>query len=695
MEIEIIPSPDFVKAYKRLKKRYRSLKSDLDVFENELRKSKQNSLLLACSLTDTPKLKMKKYLLSVLALLFIVPSFAQELKELHLVGKPKKLNSGEMVARQDQNGNYCAAIQVISDMDGFSYDSWDGIVGNVENKPGKDMVFLTASERVLEIFKTGYKPLKVILSDHGVTLKPREVWQIEVAGDETASMLPVTFRFTPDDAKLFIDGNNAGSKLTQNLSVGQHQIRIERDGYQAKEETITVNDEKVFFEWELDDAPDAGLQITTEPEGATIYLDGVKLGESPVAVFYPPGTYPIKISLDGYVSIEGETLEVTLPKTSKNYILEENVGYLTVNTREGATVYFNDEVVSNPVKVKLAPQLVKVKVSMPKAEDLEEQVVLKKDDDKVLNIYPDIQIGTIQVALTPFDAEIELTGDAGEHYTATGMKIFNDVPVGTYTLKVFADDHKTIEETIVLKPFDKLNKTITLEKGSDIEAIEMVFVKGGTFTMGCTSEQSDCSDYEKPTHQVTVSDFYMGKYEVTQKQWHKVMSNNPSKFKNCDNCPVEQVSWNDVQKFIKKLNQKTGKNYRLPTEAEWEYAASGGAERSRSARYKYAGSNNIDEVAWYSSNSGSKTHPVGQKKPNELGLYDMSGNVYEWCSDWYGGYSSGSQTNPKGPLSGSNRVLRGGSWNSNARSCLVANRNFNNNPDSRNNNNGFRLVLAP
>jgi len=351
------------------------------------------------------------------------------------------------------------------------------------------MVFLTASERVLEIFKTGYSPLKVILSDLGISLKEKEVWQIKIAGDEAANALPVTFRFTPEDAKLYIDGKSAGTKLTQTLSVGQHQIKLERDGFQTIEETITVNDEQVFFEWELADAPDAGLQITTEPEGATVYLDGVKLGESPVAVFYPPGTYPINISLEGYVSIEGETLEVVLPKTIKNYLLEENVGYLTINTHEGATVYFNDEIVSNPVKIKLPPQLVKVKVSMPKAEDLEEQVVIKKDNDKVLNMFPDIQTGTIQVAVTPFDAQIELTGDAGEHYTAQGMKIFDDIPIGTYTLKVFTDGYKTSEETIVLKPFDKLNENISLEKGSDGDfGIALVFVKGGTFTMGGTSE---------------------------------------------------------------------------------------------------------------------------------------------------------------------------------------------------------------
>jgi formylglycine-generating enzyme required for sulfatase activity len=208
--------------------------------------------------------------------------------------------------------------------------------------------------------------------------------------------------------------------------------------------------------------------------------------------------------------------------------------------------------------------------------------------------------------------------------------------------------------------------------------------------MGCTSEQSACDDDEKPTHQVTLSDFQIGKYEVTQKQWTAIMGNNPSYFKG-DNLPVEQVSWNDVQEFIQKLNQKTGKTYRLPTEAEWEYAA---RDASTGSAVLYSGSNNIDEVAWYSGNSGSKTHPVGQKWANALGIYDMSGNVWEWCSDWYGTYSSSSQSNPQGASTGTVRVLRGGSWNNDPQDCRVSNRDGYY-PDYRDYRIGFRLAIAP
>ena len=219
----------------------------------------------------------------------------------------------------------------------------------------------------------------------------------------------------------------------------------------------------------------------------------------------------------------------------------------------------------------------------------------------------------------------------------------------------------------------------------------MVYVSGGTFTMGATSEQgSEAEDDEKPAHSVTVSGFYICKYEVTQALWKAVMGSNPSNWKG-DNLPVESVSWYDCQDFIRKLNAMTGKNFRLPTEAEWEFAARGG---NNSRGYKYAGSNNIGDVAWYYDNSGYKTHAVGTKSPNELGIYDMSGNVWEWCQDWYGSYSSASQTNPTGANSSSYRVLRGGCWYIIvARYCRSSNRK-NYTPASRYDSCGLRLVLS-
>ena len=276
-------------------------------------------------------------------------------------------------------------------------------------------------------------------------------------------------------------------------------------------------------------------------------------------------------------------------------------------------------------------------------------------------------------------------------------------------------------------------------------SFKMIRVQGGTFTMGATNEQgSDAYDDEKPAHQVTLSTYYIGETEVTQELWNAVMGSNPSVFapkkqnaSQCSydafvadakrlnakkpgavkiptrqewdaamvttsgslKCPVEQVNWDDCQEFIRRLNQLTGRTFRLPTEAEWEYAARGG---SKSRGYKYAGGNDINTVAWYDKNAYDKgvsspdygTHVVKTKSPNELGLYDMSGNVHEWCQDWYGDYSAGAQTNPKGPATASNRVYRGASWHCTARDCRVSDR-YGGYPDGGYNNIGLRLVLVP
>uniref|UniRef100_UPI0024323E74 SUMF1/EgtB/PvdO family nonheme iron enzyme n=1 Tax=Leyella stercorea TaxID=363265 RepID=UPI0024323E74 len=297
------------------------------------------------------------------------------------------------------------------------------------------------------------------------------------------------------------------------------------------------------------------------------------------------------------------------------------------------------------------------------------------------------------------------------------------LPVGQHSYIVACDGYESEEGTVKLKASAPSNIQITLTKEAtaiqspvaqptmaqqpvvqtpiansdnitipvkDGISIDMVRVEAGTFTMGATAEMKNPDDDEKPTHQVTLTnDYYIGKYEVTQALWKAVMGKNPSLFKG-DNLPVEQVSWDDCQEFISKLNRITGKMFRLPTEAEWEYAARGG---NKSRGYQYSGSNNLLDVAWCGDNSGSKTRAVGTKQPNELGIYDMSGNVDEWCQDWKGAYSSSSQVNPTGANSGSYRVCRGGSWGCIARICRSSYR-YCGTPVSRYTFLGLRLVLS-
>ncbi|MFH0780590.1 MAG: FlgO family outer membrane protein [Pseudomonadota bacterium] len=239
---------------------------------------------------------------------------------------------------------------------------------------------------------------------------------------------------------------------------------------------------------------------------------------------------------------------------------------------------------------------------------------------------------------------------------------------------------KTIEPIIDVS---SLAKTLT----DPVTGMEFVLLPGGCFKMGDTFGDGDPD--EKPLHEVCVDSFYMGKYEVTQGQYQTVTGNNPSKFQKDDNYPVEKVSWNDVQNFIRLLTGKSGSKYRLPTEAEWEYAARSGGKSE-----KYAGGNEIDAVAWYNKNCGGGTNPVGQKQPNGLGLYDMSGNVREWCGDWYDSsyYGNSPRNSPKGSSSGSDYVVRGGSWGGSAGNARATSR-FAGAPSFANVDLGFRLVL--
>ena len=240
------------------------------------------------------------------------------------------------------------------------------------------------------------------------------------------------------------------------------------------------------------------------------------------------------------------------------------------------------------------------------------------------------------------------------------------------------------------KPVVQDNSFKTREFSVNGVSFKMVAVEGGTFQMG----SDDGEDDEKPVHSVTLSSYYIGETEVTQALWEAVMGCNPSYFKGKEN-PVEKVSYNECIDFINELNimledeLPQGRKFRLPTEAEWEFAARGG---NRSRGYQYSGNDTLSNVAWYDGNSNHTTHPVKQKQANELGLYDMSGNVLEWCYDWKGNYSSSSQTNPKGPSTGSYRVLRGGCWSFSAQICRVTIR-YINSPDSRINNIGLRLAL--
>ncbi|MDD4157342.1 MAG: formylglycine-generating enzyme family protein, partial [Candidatus Cloacimonetes bacterium] len=366
-----------------------------------------------------------------------------------------------------------------------------------------------------------------------------------------------------------------------------------------------------------------------------------------------------------------------------------------------AQVFVNRELASNSNRLELVPGVYMIEIKADKHQSQTETIEVKLGDNIRKNYTLQAMKGTLLLTVNPVDTKTELYLDNKLIRTVTGSVRVSDLFVGDYILKCSASGHKSKDFKVSIIENEAKEFNIILDKGPDVPE-GMVYVEGGTFQMGSNSGDSD----EKPVHSVTVSSFYIGKYEVTQKQWTEVMGSNPADFKG-DNRPVESISWYQAVEFCNKLSQKEGltpaytfngrnvtcnwnaNGYRLPTEAEWEFAARGG---NKSKGFTYAGSNSIDEVAWYYSNSG-KTQPVGTKKANELGIYDMSGNVWEWCWDWKASYSSGAKTNPSGPDSGSSRVLRGGCWGNYARICHSAYRS-DYYPDLSNYSYGFRLLRS-
>ncbi|MCQ2209909.1 MAG: formylglycine-generating enzyme family protein [Paludibacteraceae bacterium] len=273
--------------------------------------------------------------------------------------------------------------------------------------------------------------------------------------------------------------------------------------------------------------------------------------------------------------------------------------------------------------------------------------------------------------------------------TAVPAVTQEDTLPADYSVKPVSDSVQTLVQA------DEAESDMDAEKESfTVEGVTftMIRVEPGTFMMGCApNQEEDAWDEEKPRHQVTLTQpYYIGETQVTQALWQAVMGNNPSYVTGDLQRPVERVSWNDCQEFIEKLNELTGKQFTLPTEAQWEYAARGG---NRSKGFKYAGSDDLDEVAWWEGNSNEETHPVKTKAPNELGIYDMSGNVWEWCQDCYDSYPQSCVTDPL-CASGSRRVLRGGSWINNARICRSSHRDYDF-PDYYNFHLGFRLAFVP
>ena len=592
---------------------------------------------------------MRKILLSFFMLFAVMSAvFAQKLKV-----ESFKLASNDITAqshpRKDLNNLNCALVKVGIALDGVKFDG--SIMGEPIQKLGEYWVYMPKGVSMLQVLHKNYTPLMVNFYDYGVGKVESGMTYILTLSKPSGSTEPAdaggnfyALTVNPKNAVVTIDGNqqtvSTDGEYSAMLPYGSHTYKVEAGGYISKSGTFTISSSDMTpINVSLVSAM-ATVSVTCPTPAVSLYVDKKSVGMIPWTGSLKEGMHLIEVKKEGYRSQQRT---------------------INLSQQQKLDVAFNELVA--------------------------------------------IQ-GNLSVNYKPFGADVYIDGNK----VGQSPRVFNGIMVGNHKVEIKKDGYGTESKTVnilesqtaTLSGVLTTNASSSVASGASLSgntiiipvkdgiSIDMIRVEAGTFTMGATTEMKDPWDDEKPTHQVTLTnDYYIGKYEVTQALWKAVMGKNPSNFKG-DNLPVEEVSWNDCQKFISKLNSITGKTFRLPTEAEWEYAARGG---KKSRGYQYSGSNNLSDVAWYTDNSGSKTHTVGSKQANELGIYDMSGNVYEWCQDWKGSYSSSSQVNPTGDNSGSSRVFRGGSWIGTARGCRSSYRSIYA-PDNRHSSLGLRLVLS-
>ena len=648
---------------------------------------------------------MKRFTLLIFFIVSICGAFAQNISVKSFKALPMDLTASSLEGKRiDQNGDVAALIKVVTTETGFVFEG--GTLGIVDTKqtPGEVWVWVPRAARKITI----KHPKLGVLRDYyyPIEIEAERTYEmvlttakIETIVKEEVTQQYLIFELEPKNATLEVNDQlwsvDANGTALQFVDLGTYTYRVRAANYETDAGVVTVDDPdpdhpktvKVKLKSNF-----AEVTLTVDAD-AEIWVNNDKKGVRSWTGSLGKGTYKIECKQEGHetsmisreITAEMNGQTITLPAPSPIY------GSLNVeSTPIGATIYIDGKEVGKTPRYidevligRRALRLVKEGY-----EEYSETVSVAKGERKQVKATLTTSGRDVRfVCSAPYS---QLKIDEQNMGSASGTYKLQD---GRHSIFVTADGYHDFSGyvevdananyfTIDMRPETKDEETFTVNGIS----FTMKLVEGGTFQMG--SNDSDADSDEKPVHNVTLSSYYIGETEVTQALWKAVMGSNPSFYKG-DNLPVEQVSWNDIQEFIRKLNQKTEKNFRLPTEAEWEYAARGG---KTSKGYKYAGSNTIDNVAWYIDNSGSKTHAVKGKNPNELGFYDMTGNVLEWCSDWYGSYSSGSQTNPQGPSSGSSRVLRGGGWYNIARYCRVSDRNSSA-PVSSGIDLGFRLCL--
>ncbi|MDP8209635.1 MAG: formylglycine-generating enzyme family protein [Candidatus Stygibacter australis] len=633
---------------------------------------------------------MRKIALLLVFLLFTVFVFGYQFR---IIDAPKEVTNHVGFVnlpdgdRYDINGELCGMLIVRTGIEEMNIDS--PLRHRLIPKEGEYWVVLQRGAWYVDLKKVDYATLMVNLRESVGKIEAGKVYEMTIDGDGGNEFITISIIAEPEDSEKWLDGKLLGSEESYSVKKGEHRLEVRKTGYKTNISTINVDEDNVLFkDIELEKQRPVMLTISSEPQGAELYLDGVKEGFTNIQPFRFPQEYELRLVLDKYETIEEKIIVEESGNNSWNYDLLKITSILTIDiTPADAAIYLNNQKMNGSSKEISAGQYL-IEVSCPGWYPESRTVTVEKGKDKRESFALKQKEGSLQLTVSPMEAESVLKRNGKEIKSWTGSQYLEALPVGDYELTTILSGFETETSEIKIKEKELSSLKVELVAGSSKPAVmisngDMVFVEGGTFQMGSASGD------EKPGHSVTVSDFYIGKYEVTQSEYKAVMGTNPAKFKQTgEDAPVEQVGWYDAVKYCNKRSDQEGldrcytgsgtnnikcdfnaNGYRLPTEAEWEYVAKGG---NKSNGYKYSGSNDLKQVAWYSDNSGNKTHSVGEKQANELGIFDMSGNVYEWCWDWYGDYSSSSTSNPRGQNLGSRRVYRGGSWSSDASSCRTA-----------------------
>lgn len=663
----------------------------------------------------------KLYLTIVLSSLCFIGIHAQKMNVESFIVKTSDITARTQ-PRQDINGNDCALIKVQLAASGAEFVG--NVVGNVSYNKSEYLVYMSKGSKRLSVKLEGYLPLEASFEDYGIkALEGKTTYVMTISGATVARQIEapkiktgwIILESEPSGASVYINDEFVGNTPLNNYkqSYGTYQYRLESPNYHPATGTIELNAGR--FEQRIALKPAFGsISVKSNVAGAKILLDGKPTGKNSPATLteIPSGSHTITLQSDKYAPQQQNVVVEDGQATDVSMSLDARFARITINSIDGAEIYSNGKLLGRghySEDMMEGYYDLEVRLNHHKSVTKQIQVIAGQSQDITLNPIP--KYGSLDVTSTPHDAEVTIDGKPygktpltvnqlleGEHHVALSLEGYaketRDIKLDekeSSTINVILSKERTTVKSNVIAQAESVPKIQNVKTFTfkDIE-IRMIRVEGGAFTMGATPEQSnDANSNERPTHRVTLSTYYIGEIEVTQELWQAVMGSNPSRFIGLKR-PVERVSWDDCQAFIRRLNILTDNRFRLPTEAEWEFAARGG---NNSRGNRYAGSNTISEVAWYDDNSNSETHNVAQKNHNELGLYDMSGNVLEWCQDKYDDrYRGGSETNPIGPIHGMYNVLRGGCWSFGAERCRVSYRHSATN-NYRNNLIGFRLAL--